>query len=173
MLTTFKLKMNAPYLYVRLTFITGRNEVVAKVMFYRCVSVHRGGGGRVSASVHAGMPDPPPDQTGPPGSGRHPPDQADPPGSARHPPDQADPPGPARPPRQGRPPRTSQTPPGQADYPPDKADPPGKQTPAYSLRAAGTHPTGMHSCSLCNDNSKQPRKTPYNIVLTLHKKCSN
>ena len=24
--------------------------------------------------------------------------------------------------------------------------PPGKQTPAYGLRAAGTHPTGMHSC---------------------------
>ena len=23
---------------------------------------------------------------------------------------------------------------------------PGKQTPAYGLRAAGTHPTGMHSC---------------------------
>ena len=24
--------------------------------------------------------------------------------------------------------------------------PPGKQTPAYGLRAAGTHPTGMHTC---------------------------
>ena len=24
--------------------------------------------------------------------------------------------------------------------------PPGKQTPAYRQRAAGTHPTGMHSC---------------------------
>ena len=24
---------------------------------------------------------------------------------------------------------------------------PGRQTPAYGLRAAGTHPTGMHSCS--------------------------
>ena len=24
--------------------------------------------------------------------------------------------------------------------------PPRKQTPAYGLRAAGTHPTGMHSC---------------------------
>ena len=24
--------------------------------------------------------------------------------------------------------------------------PPGKQTRAYGLRAAGTHPTGMHSC---------------------------
>ena len=26
--------------------------------------------------------------------------------------------------------------------------PPGKQTQAYGLRAAGTHPTGMHSCLL-------------------------
>ena len=56
-----------------------------------------------------------------------PPDQADPPESGRPPRDQADPPGP------GRPPGTWQT-------------PPGKQTPAYGLRAAGTHPTGMHSC---------------------------
>ena len=48
-------------------------------------------------------------------------------------------------------PRTRQTPPpqDQADPTPppqDQADPPGKQTPAYGLRAAGTHPTGMHSC---------------------------
>ena len=61
------------------------------------------GGGRVSASVHAGMPYPP---------------------------------GPGRPPRD------------HSDTPSDQADPsPGKQTPAYGLRAAGTHPTGMHSCS--------------------------
>ena len=45
------------------------------------------------------------------------------------------------------------TPPG-ADPPPSRhipppsrqITPPGKQTPAYGLRAAGTHPTGMHSC---------------------------
>ena len=139
MQTTFKLKMNAPYLYLRLTFITGRNEVVAKVMFYRCVSVHRGGGCLPQCML--GCQTPRISQTPPPRPGR--------------------PPGPARPPQ------ARQTPPL------DQADPPGKQTPAYSLRAAGTHPTGMHSCSLCNDNSKQPRKTPYNIVLTLHKKCSN
>ena len=36
--------------------VTGRNEVVAKVIFLQ-VSVRRGG--RVSASVHAGMPCPP------------------------------------------------------------------------------------------------------------------
>ena len=60
------------------------------------------------------------------------------------------------PPDQEDPPRTRQTP------PPDQADPPGKQTPAYGLRAAGTHPTGMHSCfaylvamSLCNLASTQ------------------
>ena len=76
-----------------------------------------------------------------------PPDQADPPRTRQTPPDQADPPGP------GRPPRTRQTPPDQADTPrtrqtpPNQADtPPPKQTPAYGLRAAGTHPTGIHSC---------------------------
>ena len=30
--------------------------------------------------------------------------------------------------------------------PPGSRHPPGKQTPAYGQRAAGTHPTGMHSC---------------------------
>ena len=49
------------------------------------------------------------------------------------------------------PPRTRHTPPG-AD-PPDQARPPAdtplppKHTAAYAQRAAGTHPTGMHSCS--------------------------
>ena len=59
------------------SIITGRNEVVAKVMFLQ-VSVCPQGG-RVSASVHAGMPYPL-DQAGPPGPGRHPP------GPGRHPP---------------------------------------------------------------------------------------
>ena len=40
----------------------------------------------------------------------------------------------------GIPPRTRPPPPDQAD------PPPGKQTAAYGQRAAGTHPTGMHSC---------------------------
>ena len=73
----------------------------------------------------------------PPGPGRPPRTRQIPPGSGRHPP-----------------PRTRQTPPEQADTPPDQADPsprtrqtpPGKQTAAYGLRAAGTHPTVMHSC---------------------------
>ena len=36
-------------------------------------------------------------------------------------------------------------PPGSRHHQPP--NPPGKQTPAYGQRAAGTHPTGMHSCS--------------------------
>ena len=45
---------------------------------------------------------------------------------------------------QSRPPSREQTPP--AADPPRSSSPPGKQTPAYGQRAAGTHPTGMHSC---------------------------
>ena len=62
-------------------------------------------------------------------SGQTPRDQADTPRPARHPP------GPGRPPWD------------QADTPlgPDRP-PPREQTPAYGLRAAGTHPTGKHSC---------------------------
>ena len=37
--------------------------------------------------------------------------------------------------------------PPRMENPPGWRTPPGKQTPAYGLRAAGTHPTGMHSCS--------------------------
>ena len=86
---------------------TGRNEVVAKVMFLQvCVCPQ---GGRVSTSVHAGMPYPPGTRQTPPGWGE-PPGWRTPPGPGRH--------------------------------------PPPKQTPAYGLRAAGTHPPGMHSCVL-------------------------
>ena len=139
-------------------------------------SVHSGGRG--SASVQAGIPPPPPrsDTTTPrsdtttPWIRHHPPTrQADPPrpgrqgyiftpvchsfcsqggrGSASvhagiplprirfHPPWIRHHPTPNQ---VGRPPPTRQTPPPRA----------GKQTPAYGLRAAGTHPTGMHSCYL-------------------------
>ena len=48
------------------------------------------------------------------------------------------------------PPRSRHTPPEQTPppehTPPQSRHPPGKQTPAYGQRAAGTHPTGMHSC---------------------------
>ena len=67
-------------------------------------------GGRVSASVHAGVPYPP-------GTRQIPPDG--------EPPEDGEPPGMENPPL------------------------PGKQTPAYGLGAAGTHPTGMHSCYFC------------------------
>ena len=92
---------------LRITFfITGRNEVVAKVIFLHLSvihSVHRGEG---SASVHAGMPPPP---------------RADPP--SRHTttplpdtPREQTPPG-SRPPREQTPPILEQTPPPGADPP--------------------------------------------------------
>ena len=89
---------------------TGRNEVVAKVIFLHLSvihSVHRGG----SASVHVGIPPPPPDQTprsSPPRSrplqSRHTP-------RSRHTPHP-----PSRPPQ-------ADTPPG-ADSPPEQTSPP-------------------------------------------------
>ena len=71
----------------------------------------------------------------PPSGSRHPP-------RSRHPPEQT-PPGSRHPPEQ--------TPPGsrhppQSRHPPGADIPPRKQTPAYGQWAAGTHPTGMHSC---------------------------
>ena len=93
-----------------------------------CHSVHRAAG---SASVHAGMP-----PHTPPGADTLPPDQTPP---EQTPPPQAEPP----------PPEQTLSPPAdtpQTRHPPGADPPPGKQTPAYGLRAAGTHPTGMHSC---------------------------
>ena len=132
-------------------FITGRNEVVAKVIFLHLfVILFTGGGG--SASMQVGIPTPP-------GPGRHPPrsdplDQTPPPPrpgrhpQIRHPLDQT----PQI--RHHHPPWTRQTPPRsdtpqiRHHHPPSRTRQtiPGKQTPAYGLRAAGTHPTGMHSC---------------------------
>ena len=91
-----------------MSIVTGRNEVVAKVIFLHLLVILFTGGG--SALVHAGIP-----------------------------------------PR-SRPPLGANTPLG-ADTPPEADPPPGKQTPAYGLRAAGTHPTGMHSCILNCENS--------------------
>ena len=99
-------------------FITGRNEVVAKVIFLHLFVILFTGGVCLSACWDTT----PQDQT--------PPDQADTPS------DQAD-----TPPDQADTPQTRQTPPWT------RQTPPGKHTPAYGLRAAGTHPTGMHSCS--------------------------
>ena len=69
--------------------------------------------------------------------------EADPPGSrprgVDNPPPGADTPRTRHPPWQ----QTHLNPPTR--HPPGP-DPPGKQTQAYGQRAAGTHPTGMHSC---------------------------
>ena len=149
-----------------MTIITGRNEVVAKVMFLQlCVILFTG----VSASVHAGMPpcqgDPPkeasplprkppqeggtPHKEAPPSPKKEaPPQEGDPP-RRRHPPE-GDPPKMEAPPKKeahlqegGTPPRRMHPPKQEAQPPPHS---PKKQTQAYSQWAAGTHPTGMHSC---------------------------
>ena len=99
--------------------ITGRNEVVAKVIFLHVSvihSVHRGEGVCLSACWDTTTPR----------------DQADPPRTRQTttPLDQADhhPPGPGRPPpRPGRPPWTRQTPQDQADHPqPGRPPRPGR-----------------------------------------------
>ena len=78
--------------------------------------------------------------------------------SRENPPCQGEPPLPGRipPGRETPAPRTRQTPPrDQADTPPrtrqthpprTRQTPPRKQMPAYGQWAAGTHPSGMHSC---------------------------
>ena len=65
-----------------------------------------------------------------------------------HPPGWRTPPDGEPPPQDGEPP-DGEPPPGK-ETTPDGEPPPRKQTPAYGLRAAGTHPTGMHSCLVVN-----------------------
>ena len=134
-----------------ISFITGRNEVVAKVMFLHVsVILSRGGGSPAERPPPAGRP-PPRDQADPtlrlgeppPVAGRPPPPGPGrpPPGLGEPPQDQADPPGwETTPPQADPPPGWETTPPGT------RQTPPGKQTSEYGPRAAGTHPTGMHSC---------------------------
>ena len=109
---------------IYVNIITGRNEVLAKVMFLHvCVILFTGG---VPGQV-------PPPWAGTPPLGRHPPSsgQAPPlPPLGRHPP-------------------SRQAPPLQAGTPPSGQAPP----PGYGQRSAGTHPTGMHSC-LVSENAK-------------------
>ena len=84
---------------------TGRNEVVAKVIFLHLfVILFTGEGGGIPEGT-----------------------EADPPGADTLPPPE-------------------QTPP-QEQTSPSKANTPREQIQAYGLRAAGTHPTGMHSCN--------------------------
>ena len=72
-----------------------------------------------------------------PPQGQTPPQQQTPPGT--RPPSAADtPPGPDTP--------LGPDPPDQTPQSRQSPPPPRKQTPACGLRAAGMHPTGMHSC---------------------------
>ena len=77
-------------------FITGRNEVVAKVMFLHVSVILSTGGGLQGEAPWTGRP----------------PDQADPPWAGKPPP------GPGRPPQTGQTPRAGRTPPGPCRPPP-------------------------------------------------------
>ena len=134
----------------------------AKVMFLQASMILSKGGVYLSACW-----DTPPEQThreqtppgaDPPGS-RHSPGADTPPGAdtsleadplgadTQPPPPRTDPPlEQTYPPTRSRYTPPEQTPPLGADTPLEQT-PPGKQTPTYGQRAAGTHPTGMHSCS--------------------------
>ena len=131
-----------------LTIITGRNEVLAKVIFLHLSVIH---------SVHGGIPDqappPGPGTPSPPGPGIPPGTRYTPqPGTPRDqvpPRDKAHPPGTKNTPLgRGTPPGTRHTPLGPGTHPPGTrhTPPPEQQTPKYGQRLAGTHPTGMHSC---------------------------
>ena len=117
----------------------------AKVMFLQASVILLMGGVCLSACWDT----PPWEQTSP--RSRHNPPRSRPPGAdtpLEQPPPRADPPE-QTPPRSRHP--QEQTPPKAdtplgADTPSRSRPPPGKQTPAYGQRAAGTHPTGMHSC---------------------------
>ena len=96
-----------------LVFITGRNEVVAKVMFLHVsVILSTGGGSRQQHPYPPGQGEPPQTRQTPPWAGRHPPGRENPPGTRQTPPA-------GRTPH----PRTRQTPPHR-ENPPDQADPP-------------------------------------------------
>ena len=101
---------------------TGRNEVMAKVLFYTCLSfiLFTGGEGVCLSACW---------DTTPPGPGRPPPRPGRPPRTRQ-----------TTPPGRGRPP-----PRDEADYPRTRQTPPGAN---FTIRSTsgGTHPTGMHSC---------------------------
>ena len=127
---------------------TGRNEVVAKVMFLQVSVILSTGGG--------GPENPPQTRQTPPDQGEPPRDQGE-----LHPSRDQGEPHPSRdqgepPLDQGEPPQTKENPPGTKENPPGprrppwtRQIPPGKKTAAYGQWAAGTHPTGMQSCCFC------------------------
>ena len=104
-------------------FITGRNEVVAKVMFLHVSVILFTGGG-----LWAGRTPPWTGRT--PRTGRTP----TPPPLGRE-----NPPGRQEPPQAGRTPRQGRTPPGQGEPPPDQADPPPPWT-RQNPQIRHTHP---------------------------------
>ena len=122
----------ASLLMAYLNIFTGRNEVVAKVMFLEaCVCPQGGKGVCLSACTGTPLPEqthhhPPGTRQTPPGPGRWqtPLGPGRPPQTKQTPPqDQADPSGPGRPPRPSRPP-----PPGPGRNPRDQAEtPPGSR----------------------------------------------
>ena len=73
-----------------ISIVTGRNEVVAKVMFLQVCVCPRGGEGVCLSACWDSRPpqtrQTPLDQADPPGPGRHPPDQADTPQTRQTPP---------------------------------------------------------------------------------------
>ena len=106
---------------MRQSIVTGLNEVGPRYYFHRRLSVHRGEGCLPQCMLGYTLLR-----------------------TRQTPPDQADPPGPDTPPGADTPPRSRF--PDQVAPPQKQTTPPGKQTSAYGQRAAGTHPTGMHSC---------------------------
>ena len=115
------LKVNPGVKKILKTIFTGRNEVVAKVMFLHvCVILFTGGGspGREN----------PPRQGEPPRAGRNPPGQGGTPRAGRTPRQGGTPPGRENPPLAGRTTPWQGEPPPQADTPPEQT-PPRDQTP--------------------------------------------
>ena len=101
-----------------------------------CHSFYSQGGGGLPQCILGYHPLPRTSQTPPPGTRQTPPwDQADTPRTRQTPPR-----------TRQTPPGTRQTPPRPGIHPLGTRQTPRKQTPAYGLRAAGMHPTGMHSC---------------------------
>ena len=116
-------------------FITGRNEVVAKVIFLHLSVILFTGG--VSASVHAGIPplEQTPNREQTPPQSRHPPITRSRPPRANTlpPPEQTTPPGSRHtPPGSRQPPLGADNPPWEQTHTPLEADTPPEQIPPWS-----------------------------------------
>ena len=131
------LECNLVYILNTLPLFTGRNEVVAKVMFLQVsVILFTGGLQAGRTPLPPGQGEPPWQGGTPPGPGRHPLDQADTPQDRQTPPGREEPPSP----RPGRHPPRPGDPQGQADppsreNPPGQADPPGRKNPPLPWEA--------------------------------------